>query len=338
MKILIEVNDVNAHYYINKGLANAFSFIGHEVYLWRRWEVPTFKVFDTFEPDMFIGNVHTIDNSIFKCIYNRPHLKVIMKGPDFGGLTEKIKDDYPILYLTNEYLSPLLKLREKTGKPDFVFVHYPEEYLERTHGYYSILDIPVLSLMNAADIIEYNSNRFDERLECQVSYIGGYWKYKSKNLDPYITSLCSNFKYRMKIFGNSQWPCSQYCGFLPEEKVKDLFISSEINLNIHEPHSQKYGFDIVERPFKVFACGGFLISDYVEGLKNILPDIPMGKTPEEYRKKIDYYLYKPDERKDITIRCQKEVLKNHTYFSRIKNVLDFFSIENNCEELLCQMS
>jgi hypothetical protein len=322
LKILIENNDTNAHYYINKGLANAFNYVGHEVYLWNTWENCAFDVFNSFEPHIFIGNVHTLKVDIHKCIERRPHLKVIMKGPDFGPLSEIVAKEYPILYMNDEYLSSLKLLKEKTGKPDYVFVHYPEKYLKETHGYYDTLDIKYMSLLNAADIIEYSNGKFDDRLACDIGYIGGWWNYKANNLDPYITSLCSDFSRNIKIFGNSPWPCPQYCGFLPTEKVKDLFVSAKINLNVNEPHSQKYGFDVVERPFKVCMSGGFLISDYVEGLKDIFPAVPMGTTVDDFHNLIDYYITRPRDRKDISIECQKIALKNHTYFNRGKLILN----------------
>jgi hypothetical protein len=335
LKILIENNDTNAHYYINKGLGNAFSYVGHEVYLWNTWENCAFDVFNSFEPHIFIGNVHTLKKDIHKCIERRPHLKVIMKGPDFGPLSEQVAKEYPILYMNEQYYSSLEELKRKTGKPDYVFVHYPEEYLEQTHSYYDKLGIKYMSLLNAADVIDYSNGKFDERLSCDISLISGYWKFKAQTLDRYLIPLCKDYSYNIKVFGNSNWPIPQYCGFLPNEKVKDFFVSTKINLNLSEPHSQKYGYDITEKFAKLGASGSFFISDYVEGLNKLIPDIPMAKTPEKFKELIDYYLNKPNERKEIALSVQKQVLKNHTYFHRAKDILNRLGFQDsNLENII----
>lgn len=318
MKILISNDSPTAHYYIRRGWQNAFNYCGYECKIWNIGQEPAFDVFNKFEPDILISQVYNIDKALYKCIYNRPNLKVILKAPDFGPLTEKIKDSFPILYASQENIELIQELKKTTGKPDFLFVHYPQKYINDTHGYWGIKTV---SLLNAADLVVFSSPQRDDRLDSDVSMCGGYWGYKSQTIDQYIIPL-SQQNLNMKIFGNQPWPIPQYCGFLRDEHVKNLFVSTKINLNVHEPHSQKLGYDIVERPFKVTACGGFMISDYVEGLKELYPDMPMGKTPEEFSELINEYLYKPKERKDIAIECQKITLSNHTYFNRIKTILN----------------
>lgn len=322
MKILISNDGPTAHYYIRKGWANAFNYTGYECKIWDINSEAAFDVFNKFEPDIFISQVYNLNNDIFKCIYNRPHLKVIMKAPDSGPLSDSIKDKYPILHYTKEQRSFLNDLKEKTGKPDFLFVHYPEEYLNDTHGWWITDGFKVVSLLNAADIIDFHNGEFDERLKCDGSICGGYWPYKAKTLDRYILRLCTTLDLNIKIFGNQPWPGPEYCGFLPNNMVKNLFVSTKINLNVHEQHSQVYGYDIIERPFKVAACGGFMISDYVEGLEDIIPELPMAKSPQEFEDMFRFYLDRPELRLGIAQNCQKRVLADHTYFNRTKTILN----------------
>src|SRR5690606_11049452 len=148
--------------------------------------------------------------------------------------------------------------RELTGKPDYLYVHYPEKYLDDTHGYWRKEGYKVVSMLNGTDLFDYYNGSYDERLATDLSFVGGNWNYKGITLNKWLLPLCNDYKF--KIFGNQPWGTPNYCGFLETKYVKDLFASSKICPNIHEPHSQEFHWDVVERPFKVLSSGGFVIS------------------------------------------------------------------------------
>ena len=75
MKILISSDGPHAHYYIRLGWGRAFEASGHKVYIWDIASKPAFDAFDEFEPDLFMGQTYNLNDAVYKCIKNRPHLK-----------------------------------------------------------------------------------------------------------------------------------------------------------------------------------------------------------------------------------------------------------------------
>ena len=84
---------------------------------------------------------------------------------------------------------------------------------------------------------------------------------------------------------------------LENSELKYYYSSADIVLNDTREDMIEEGF-ISNRIFDVTACGGFIISDYIEGIEKIYGDaIPMYKTEEEFVKLIEYYLAHPEDRK-----------------------------------------
>ena len=77
MKILISNDGPHAHYYIRMSWLKVFSAMGHEVQIWEKGQRPAFDVFDEFEPDIFMGQTYNLNEATFKCIKQRPHMKVV---------------------------------------------------------------------------------------------------------------------------------------------------------------------------------------------------------------------------------------------------------------------
>jgi len=85
MKILISSDGYHAHYYQRQSWANAFSKIhGVSVALWDCNSVPAFDAFDSFEPDIFLGQLYNLTPAVIKCIKERPHLKIGLRAGDWG--------------------------------------------------------------------------------------------------------------------------------------------------------------------------------------------------------------------------------------------------------------
>jgi hypothetical protein len=338
MKILISSDSPFAHYYERLGLANAFNYAGHQAVMWDLKGKSEFDAFNEFEPDIFIGQTYNITRALIKCIKARPNLKVIMKAGEnslFSDNLDIVK--YPVLIADEREKSLVKQLRDETGRPDFLFVHYHPDYVDQTHGRWTEeLGIPVHGIMNAADIFHYTNGTYREEFACQVGFVGGYWGYKAKNLDKYILPLCqpaSNIHVR--IFGNQPWPVPQYCGFVDTKHVRDIFSSALICPNISEPHSLKYHYDIIERPFKLLSNRSFVISDKVQGLQKLIPNgIVYADNPEDFQEKIRYYIKNPDQRYSIAENGHKEVIKNHTYFSRASLIFRYLSLHGLADKIL----
>lgn len=338
MKILISIDNYFAHYYIRLAIARVLTIMGHQVVLWDINKKPVYDAFDELEPDLFIGQTFNITKPIIECLAERPHCKVIMKASDYGAVSSMIdRDKYPVLIANEKEIDMVKELQEKTGKPNFVYVHYMKERMHGTHNYWKDnLGINYFSLMNAADITQYTNGTPKPEYDCDFCFVGGRWGYKSRTFDKWLIPLLSRDKnYRVKIFGNQAWGVSQYCGFLPEEEVKHLFSSAKVCPNLSEPHSQDLGYDVIERPFKLLAAKACVLSDYVEDLYKLFPDgeIHFAKTPEEFVDKLDVLLSDQKLRVESAMAGYENVLKHHTYFHRVRDIMLELGMED--QAIIC---
>lgn len=338
MRILIANDGPSAFYYIRLGYARVFSSMGHEVALWDINNKPAMDVFDEFQPDLFMGQSYNLNRSIVNAIKERPWTKVIMKAGDWGSLSNQIPNDYQILKASEQEKRFVLDLYNTTKKPDFLHIYYHPDYIDDTHGFWKNEGVPVQSLMLAADIFEYTNGEKRPEFESDITYVGGYWEYKAQVLNKYLVPLCYTTDYNIKIFGNSVWPVPQYCGFLQPELTSDALASATICPQLHEPHSQEFGFDMSERTFKLLADKCFVISDYVEGLAKLFnnDEIIFAKTPKEFEEKVDHYLSKPYERIRHVVKGFDKVIHEHTYFNRVAKIFECLNIPseaNRCRDL-----
>lgn len=327
MKILISNDGYHAHYYQRQSWVNAFAKMqGVSVALWDINSVSAFDVFDGFEPDIFLGQLYNLTPSIVKCIKERPHLKVGLRAGDWGDHEKEVdKSIYNILYATKEEIETLKELQGETGQVSFVHIHYPKEALKQTHNYYDSIGVRATSIMMCADTDAYSNPEPDPDYNCDIGFVGGYWPYKGQVIEPYLFPLLENIgEYNVKIFGNQNWYVNQYCGFIDEPKVKDLFASAKICPNLSEPHAQAFGFDVNERIFKILCAGGFCVSDNVAGYNMFGDGIVIADSPADFKEKIDHYIKNESERKAIASKGRDFVLKNHSNQIRAMEILKEF--------------
>ena len=339
MKIMISNDGPHAHYYIRLGWAKVFQAIGHEVAVWDINDKSAFDAFDEFEPDIFMGQTYNIDRAVFNCISERPHLKVVMRASDWGDMQNHIDlEKYPVLVANKEEIVWVERLKREFDKPDFVHNHYHDNCLKETHNRWKTIGIRPVSLLHAADVFDYAEAGEIDFLKSDVAFVGGYWPYKAKSLDKYLLRLCHPVgKFNIKIFGGSDWPVVQYLGRVQNENVKHVFRSAKVSPNVSEPHSQDFGYDIIERPFKILMSGGFCVSDYVESMANdvfVNEEILFAKTPEEFEKIIQYFVNHPDERLPYIERGHQFVLNNHTYFHRVAKIFQELDMPKEAEKCL----
>ena len=181
----------------------------------------------------------------------------------------------------------------------------------------------------------YSGAEVDPKLECDIGFVGGYWPHKGLIIDRYLFPLLNPVgKYRVKIFGNQPWKVNQYCGLIGDNEVKNLFASAKICPNLSEPHAHEYGIDVNERIFKILYSGGFCISDNVESYKMFGDGVVLADSPEDFREKIDYYLARPDKRKEISFRGRDYVKKNHTGLHRCAKILSEFGFTDLSKQII----
>lgn len=335
MKILIANDSPFALYYFRLGLAGVFSVMGHDVAIWDINKKSAFDMFDEYEPDWFLGQLYNLDIATFKCIKSRPNMLVSLRVGDRGNLTKEIDlKKYPILITTDKQFDLIRKLRDETGKPDTIDIHYHQDRMLDTHTDFINEKFNILGLMNAADVFNYTGGQFNEALASDIAFVGGRWGYKNVTISRWLIPLCNPFlNLNIKIFGNQGWGIPQYYGHIDDDNVKHVLASAVVCPNIHEPHSQDFGYDVVERPFKLLSNKCFVVTDYVEDLYKILPDSMIHcKTPQEYQEQILYFIEHPKEREAYIQRGYENVINNHTYFNRVESLFDALGLPEEVEK------
>jgi spore maturation protein CgeB len=129
--------------------------------------------------------------------------------------------------------------------------------------------------------------------------------------------------YNVRVWG---WG---WKGLIPDEwyggeyyengRLNELYASSMIVLNDHHEDMRREGF-VNPRILDVLASGGFVISDRVEGLREIFGgSVPVYDTPEELRGMIDSFLKDDAGRQHLAAEGQRIALR-HTYSGCVREI------------------
>jgi hypothetical protein len=336
LKVYCEISN-GASTFVRNGWKNVFEYCGHTFKFFQE-NSNTFDLFNQFgPPDILIGTTYNFNNSLFKLTERNPDMKVILFGSAFGDISKKLDlNEYPIDYAKPPEVEQILKLKEKTGKPDYIFIHIPDEHLNESLGYWNNYGIKVVGIMNGADTFNYYPLNRENLEKYDVGFVGGYWPYKAKNLGPILERFCNEERkrYKIKIFG-SGWNVPECLGNLDWGKDNEVFNSANICPNISEPHSYQIG-DYIERLFKVPCAGGFLISDNVKDLQLIYPNniVPIFKNYNEFLQMIDFYSFHKELRDELLKKQKEHVLKNHTYFHRVSKILKELNMNEYSENIM----
>lgn len=326
MKVLFANDNYAAPFYIRTGQSRAFAACSHHTVMWDLKQKPAFDAFNELEPDIFIGQTYNIDRATAKCIAARPHMKVALFASANGELARTIdRKRFPIDIASENEIIILEKLKKETGKPDVVFIHCADRFVQQVLGGWRDIGIEPIGLMNGADIFSYLGGRYKPEYACDIGYVGGLWNYKASAIRPLFLPLCYEAKHKIKVFGNAHWNIAQYLGGIAEEEVKNLFASALVCPNFSEPHSVEYGIDIVERCLKI-PLSGFLISDNVASLKEdifIDGECPTFSSASELADLVDYWTdpKQGEARWQLMERQKACILNNHSYFHRCSKLL-----------------
>lgn len=333
MRILIEYTDAGPSF-VRRGWANVFAALGHSVAFWRPEVKPAFDVFSEFSPELFLGTTYGVDRAVLKCIQRRPELKVGLFCSAWGEMASAVPEEFPITRVTEAEKAAIAALKETCGNPHFVFSHVTESNVEGMLGGWREIGVTPVGILNAADTFSYPLGQVKPHLTCDVGFIGGWWEYKARNLAPYMLPLCHESSgLKVKIFGNQKWPVAQYLGTLDEADASNLFASATVCPNISEPHSTVMNYDIVERPFKILAAGGFCVSDAVGEMNDVFPGDTLlrASSPKTFHEMVRHYVTNPEERQHFMAAGRKHVLKHHTYFQRVQQMLSLFGLNEEAE-------
>jgi len=158
-----------------------------------------------------------------------------------------------------------------------------------------------------------------------VSFVGQKYGPREK-----ILEYLRNNDIKIDVFGRG-WGT-----YVPFEKIISVFSNSKININISASSLDPKIKQIKGRIFEVPMCGGFLLTDYIDGLEEyfeIGKEIVCYEDEKDLINKIKHYLKNENERERIAKNGYRAALEKNTWDKRFLaifkelNGIEYKSIE-----------
>jgi len=329
----------NALYHIIEGWRQVFLRTGHEFNYINPKQENIVDVFNVYEPDMYIGTTYELNDAVKYCLNNRPEMIVLLKGNNYGSIDKEIDTKkFPIGIASESEIKDVESLKRVDGIFNF---YHKNRYFNTMNYWQEKFGIKLVEGLPAADTFNHTIEQKTKELECDIGFVGGYWKYKAIELDKYILPLCYYVnRYNIKIFGNQPWPVPQFMGLCSNKTANKLFSSATICPNISEPHAREFGFEVNERFFKLAACKAFQISPKLESAEQDIfnnNEIVFVDSPDDFFDQVHNFVTNPDLRQPFIDSAYNTVIKNHTYIHRVRDMwetLGFKEEAKKCQELL----
>jgi spore maturation protein CgeB len=335
MKILYHIpytETTRAERWIYEGWKNAWQELNHQFYEFKDGDNLAKKV-DKIKPDIFwtAHNLINIANEKQKNLLK----KIRQKGPKIffmvdGSLSNKeieiIKnEEIADIYFGERELDSIKKFKELTGKKYYLIpnaadkkYHFPVSSIKKYE-----YDIVYLGAKLPKKKWFFDNVLIPLTKKCKVGIFGPYWTTKD-NLLRAAQKICKKIKFSAGVnFLNS------FRIVIPSEEENLLYSSAKISLNFHErePDGSQPHHILNQRTFKIPACGGFQICDYVPALQKYFTEnevVTAQLSTTDWFKKIDYYLTHDKERIKIQKAGTERALRDHTYLNRVKQVIGLY--------------
>lgn len=249
-------------------------------------------------------------------------------------------------------------------RPEYVFFHtYQNQVTDATLDKIAKLGSKVIAWFTDDHWRFDNYSRFvAKHVFCSITTDKkAFKKYKHLNINiiksewasnpHYYRKIPSNFKYDVSFVGQSYGNRAELLHFLKEngvsmhifgrgfgnyiefDEIIRIFNETKINLNLSGSSANNVIKQIKGRVFEVTMCGGFLLTEYVEGIEeyfHIGKEIECFHERNEALKKIEYYLKNEDKRKEI---AEAGFIASHERHTWEKRLGDVFNELNNIREI-----
>lgn len=225
----------------------------------------------------------------------------------------------------------------KSIKPDIVFGYGFDDDKIFWQYWTTKLGIKWCPMPTAGDKTIFKITNDLTNRKNDLVYVGGRWGYKSTSIDSFLLpaiNYLNTLKYKSHVYGWGDWPNGICRGIIQDDMVIKVFNDAKIGPCISEPHTQKHGFDLPERFFKVSLCGLLPVHDPVPTLRNLFADLPMAKNPNEYKDLCNHYLCFEKERIELSNKIRDKVLNNHTYHHRLSRLFLELGLNTESKEML----
>jgi len=290
MKLYVEKHDAYAGRWIYDGYKSAWQFLNYDVEKANlRTHVPSEQQYD----------IMTTDSAI-----NDGNLDVLAKARRVYLFVQPTSFPMPWGRHPNFVSSCAPRNIEILNNMENVYKWTFTKVTDFHKDWKNVKNIPL-----AYDSINYRPI-IDKKYEFDVCYIGGWadngFDEKRKILQDYLSELKDlNLKYG--IFINKG---------LSHEQENKVLANSKIAINIHDAYQQQLGLDTNERTFKSLGLTGFLISDYVKCMNDLLPEVPLANNATDMKDLVLEFLSK--DLSEIKQKNRTYILQNHTYIERAK--------------------
>lgn len=229
-----------------------------------------------------------------------------------------------ILYFQNFYNEGshvILAQLQKLGYDGYAFLSQRLLDIHMQSGYSGIL-LPL-----AADTSIFHPKATNPNYEYDVAYVGN----DIKGEECTMRYLYPATNYKFGLFGNWNLQPHPYSrmlaklsqGYITPDELAKLYSSAKIILNFTGQDSAIW--DAMNlRFFEVLACRGFLISDKIPSAEREMKDcVVFTDGYQDLNQKIEYYLARPQERKEIAERGYQYIIQNATTQIRAKQLYQF---------------
>lgn len=298
MKIYIKKPSINgAWIWIQNGYKNAWQDMGYDVVLFdsleeikkteeyllmlRDWDIKT-------EED-----IEHIRNSKNTYIFAQPNVFPMPWGehPNF------------ICNVTDEVIK---KINNLDNAHLWTFCDVREEYFPK---WKKVNTIPL-----AFDSVGYQQ-KINEKMKYDVCFVGGWANNGFDEKRKIMINIFSEFK-----------SSGLKCGFfinkgLSHQAETEILSSSKVCLNIHDAYQRQLGLDTNERTFKSLGLNGLLVSDKINQLDNMFPNVYTSLNSKEIVSKVVEYIQTYDDMLEMKNNNRLNVLKNHSYTNRVEEML-----------------
>lgn len=165
-----------------------------------------------------------------------------------------------------------------------------------------------------------------KRYGCELAAQGSLHYYRARMLEVFAD-------YDLKIWGRNcpAWldsPVKQrYPGrFIAEDEKARALLSAKIVINtLHFTEIDGVNCTL----FEAAGCGAFQIADWKPALPDLFEpgrEIVTFRTRRELKEKVDYYLARPEERREIAARACARAHREHTYERRLERMLEVMGL------------
>lgn len=341
MRILTEINYVGglgADRWIGEGYKSAFESFGHE-HFWLEAKDDMATRIREITPDIFITSQSKL---------TRKNLPTFLSFRKSGGkVVLKVDSQF-------DEESEVADALTHYDPADLYFGEVENPWMER---FKRVTSKQYVVITNAAHHKLHYPGKPVSKYKCDIVFLGSAGVPKKQDALKMLLFPLRK-KYDMKVFGPN-WTLKdkmlKTAGFLfrkagwesgknfiqniritvPPEDEPALYSSAKICINIHSRGEEIRDYVILnERTFKIPACGGFEICDFVPPLRNyftedemVMADDKHGDWVKDWFEKIDYYLKHDDERKAIQERGAARALRDHTYLNRVHQMFKVLGIE-----------